>query len=228
MLPEHRAHHATKKLLVLQWKKRGRTHRQPDNGRHDFGFGEECSRRDIKQQLHVCKELAEDGKDPVVLCAARCDEAAGDFTLHHDREINDMFTRWVEDTYHTREHSTLGMKPIDRFGLDLSRIIFLPPNQDNDELFHMEVDRQVKKDNTFSLQNVRFEAPCDLRSQRIQVRYDRQAKRPDKASVYFKGERQGLARPLDPVANDRLPRALKGISASSMPTDTQQHQQTQH
>jgi hypothetical protein len=96
------------------------------------------------------------------------------------------------------------------------------PNQDNDELFHMEVDRQVKKDNTFSLQNVRFEAPCDLRRQRIQVRYDRQTKRPDKASVYFKGERQGLARPLDPVANDRLPKALK--DTSSIPAaDTQQH-----
>jgi transposase InsO family protein len=129
--------------------------------------------------------------------------------LRSIKVLNDQFTRWVEDEYNNRLHSTLQMKPIDRFGLDLSRIIFLPPNQDNDELFHMEVERQVKKDNTFSLQNVRFEAPCDLRRQRIQVRYDRQRKRPDKASVYFKGERLGLARPLDPVANDRPPKALK-------------------
>jgi transposase InsO family protein len=36
--------------------------------------------------------------------------------------LNHEFIRWVEDTYHTREHSTLGMKPIDRFGLDLHRL----------------------------------------------------------------------------------------------------------
>lgn len=27
-------------------------------------------------------------------------------------------TNWVENTYHLRDHSTLGMRPLDRFGLD--------------------------------------------------------------------------------------------------------------
>lgn len=117
--------------------------------------------------------------------------------------LNREFTRWVEDEYNSREHSSLGMKPIDRFGLDLPRIRFLPPNQTNDELFFVEQDRAVLADNTFSLKHLRYEAPRDLRSRKVQVRFDR--KHLGRVVVYFKGERQGDARPVDFVANDRQP-----------------------
>lgn len=117
--------------------------------------------------------------------------------------LNRAFTAWVEDEYHQREHSSLGMKPIDRFGLDLNRIRFLPPNEMNDELFFVEQPRTVLADNTFSLKNTRFEAPRDLRNRKVQVRFDRLNF--DRAIVYFKGERMGEARPVDFVANDRKP-----------------------
>jgi hypothetical protein len=100
------------------------------------------------------------------------------------------------------------MKPIDRFGLDIARIRFLPPNEDNDELFFAEEDRTVKKDNTFSLRNVRFEAPRDLRGRKIQARFDRA--RFDRIVVYYNNEHMGQAQILDPVANDRKPNAAKG------------------
>jgi len=83
--------------------------------------------------------------------------------------LNRAFTDWVEDEYHQNEHSSLGMKPIDRFGLDLPRIRFLPPNEVNDELFFVEQDRTVLADNTFSLKNTRFEAPRDLRGRKVQI-----------------------------------------------------------
>jgi transposase InsO family protein len=54
------------------------------------------------------------------------------------RILNDQFVRYVEDDYHAAVHSTLGMKPVDRFALDLSRIHFLAPGQANDELFYAE------------------------------------------------------------------------------------------
>jgi transposase InsO family protein len=117
--------------------------------------------------------------------------------------LNREFTRWIEDEYNAREHSSLGMKPIDRFGLDLARIRFLPPSETNDELFFVEQDRSVMADNTFSLGGARYEAPRDLRSRKVQVRFDR--KRPGRVVVYFKGDRQGDARPLDRLANDRAP-----------------------
>lgn len=117
--------------------------------------------------------------------------------------LNRAFSAWVEDEYNAREHSTLKMRPIDRFGLDLSRIRFLPPNEVNDELFFVEQDRNVLADNTFSLHNVRYEAPRDLRSRKVQVRFDRHHF--TRAVVFYKGERMGEARPVDFVANDRKP-----------------------
>jgi putative transposase len=131
--------------------------------------------------------------------------------LSHIDALNRDFTRWVEDEYNAREHSGVGMRPIDRFGLDLSRIRFLPPNQANDELFFVEQERTVLADNTFSLKGIRFEAPRDLRSRKIQVRFDR--KRFGRAVVYFQGQRMGDAKPVDFFANDRKPSTKKQANA---------------
>lgn len=117
--------------------------------------------------------------------------------------LNRQFIRWVEEDYNGKTHSVLDMRPIDRFGLDLSRIRYLPPGEANDELFFVEEDRTVGKDNTFSLKRIRFEAPRDLRSRKIQVRFNRLNF--DKAIVFFKGERMGEAREVDFLANDRPP-----------------------
>jgi putative transposase len=118
--------------------------------------------------------------------------------------LNRQFTQWVEQDYNATEHDAIGLKPIDRFGIDLSRVRFLAPSEHSDELFYAEADRKVKKDNTFSFQSRRYEAPADLHDQSIQLRYDRH--RSDSGLspaviVYHKGQRIGPARPLDAVAN---------------------------
>jgi transposase InsO family protein len=123
--------------------------------------------------------------------------------------LNRQFTRWVEQEYNATEHDGIGMKPIDRFGIDLSRVRFLSPSEHNDELFYAEADRKVKKDNTFSFQSRRYETPADLRDKEIQLRYDRH--RNDTALsptvvIYHKGQRIGPARLLDAVANGLLRR----------------------
>lgn len=117
--------------------------------------------------------------------------------------LNRQFNIWVEEDYNNRVHSTLEMKPIDRFGMDRQRIRFLAPNQANDELFYIESERSVRADNTFSLKGKRYEAPADLHSRKIQVRYDRL--QPDTVIVYYKGLRIGVARVVDFLANDRRP-----------------------
>ena len=119
--------------------------------------------------------------------------------------LNRQFTHWVEENYNAQTHSILGMSPLDRFALDRNRVRFLPPNEANDELFFVEEDRQTRADNTFSFKSIRFEAPRHLPDRTIQVRFQR--KDPTRrVIVYYKGERMGQARPLDPVANDRPPR----------------------
>lgn len=113
--------------------------------------------------------------------------------------LNKQFNHWVEQDYNATEHSTLGMKPIDRFGVDLSRIRFLSPSEDTDELFHAEATRTVKKDNTFSFRGDRYETPVNLHGKKIELRYERHRK--GAVIVYDKGRRIGRARLLDPVAN---------------------------
>jgi hypothetical protein len=121
--------------------------------------------------------------------------------------LNRQFTDWVEHDYNATEHDALGMKPIDRFGIDLNRVRFLSPSEHSDELFYAEATRQVKKDNTFSFQGRRYETPVDLRDKEVQLRYERCK---DEVSptviLYYKNERLGAARLLDAVANGLLRR----------------------
>jgi transposase InsO family protein len=119
-------------------------------------------------------------------------------------ELNVAFNAWVEDTYHVREHSTLGMKPIDRFGLDLHLMRHLRDSDFSRELFYLEATRKVRTDNTFSFQNIRYEAPRDLRGQTIVLRYSRFTDS-SLPVVYQDNQRLGSATPLDAVANDRRP-----------------------
>ena len=122
-------------------------------------------------------------------------------------ELNDHFTRWVEDTYHLREHSTIGMRPLDRFGLDLGRIRHLHQCEFNQELFFLQATRKVRTDNTFQFENTRYEAPRDLRNQTITLRYNRfiTSTAPEPPIAYFDNERLGPVILLNPVHNDRKP-----------------------
>lgn len=121
--------------------------------------------------------------------------------------LNRQFHAWLETDYNARVHGTLQMKPIDRFGLDLQRIRFLDPMAANDELFYVEQSRTVRKDNTFSVGAVRYEAPRDLSGRQIEVRFNRAT--PERIVVFYKGERMGEATRLDFLANDRPPRPLE-------------------
>jgi len=118
--------------------------------------------------------------------------------------LNKEFTGWVEQAYNASTHSALGMKPVDRFALDLKRIRFLPPHEASDELFYAEESRIVKKDNTFPFKNVRYEPSADLRGKQIVIRFDRA--KPDRIVVYYKDTRIGPARKLDLIANGLIRR----------------------
>lgn len=123
-------------------------------------------------------------------------------------KLNRQFREWVEEEYNQKIHSTLQMPPVARLAMDLGRIRFLDPGDASDELFFFEKDRTVRKDNTFQVENVRYEAPRPLASRVIQVRYHRAA--PTRIVVYYQGQRMGNATPLDMQANDRAPSSASG------------------
>lgn len=116
--------------------------------------------------------------------------------------LNKQFILWVEESYNAHSHSGIGMKPIDRFAVDLKRIRFLPPTEVTDELFFTEDTRMVKNDNTFSFRSSRYETPSHLAGKQIHIRFNRHS--PSKVVVYFKGERIGQAQLVDLNANARI------------------------
>lgn len=116
--------------------------------------------------------------------------------------LNRQFNSWVEQDYNCSNHSSIGMTPLDRFGLDLKLINFLPPSQENDELFYNEDFRKVKKDNTFSFKSNRYEPPAYLADKNITIRFDRGNN--SRIIVYYKDQRIGEANPLDLIANGKI------------------------
>ncbi len=121
--------------------------------------------------------------------------------------LNKQLTHFIEEKYNASNHSAIGMTPINRFAMDMKFIKFLPPNEANDELFYAEDTRKVKKDNTFSFKNVRYEPTADLRNKKITIRFDRN--KLDKVIVYYKNHRMGQAKELDLVANSKINRKGK-------------------
>jgi len=70
--------------------------------------------------------------------------------------------------------------------------------------FFCEETRKVKKDNTFSFKNIRYEAPADCRNKSITIRFDRS--KMDRVIVYYKTHRVGEAGVIDFVSNSKLKR----------------------
>lgn len=110
-------------------------------------------------------------------------------------DLNERAQHWIEEKYNSKPHSSIQMTPIDRFNLDLPRVHFIADDEYSEEIFFIETDRKVNKTNVFCIHNSQFECPVDLRSKKIQVRYDRT--RLDRFIVYYNGNRMGDASPLN-------------------------------
>ena len=116
-------------------------------------------------------------------------------------QLNERLWHWLDTVYHRREHSALQTTPLLRWQRDIEQVRQLPPATDMRRLFYHRVDRLVRRDSTFLLRNRFFEAPPQLASKRIEVRFDPL----DLAHVeiYCDGKPEGAARLVDAVVNGR-------------------------
>lgn len=174
-----------------------------------------CARLGIILSHAPVRDGAAKGKIERFFRTVREDFLARTLDLSSLHALNKAFIIWVEDEYNSRTHSTIQMKPIDRFGIDLKRIRFMPLSDAAEEIFFIEEDRSVRADNTFFLKNIRFESSSDLANRKIQVRFNRRVFDPNKVIIYYKQQRLGPARPVDFVANDRPPRPVATPDTSS-------------
>lgn len=116
-------------------------------------------------------------------------------------QLNHTAQDWIENHYNNQPHSSLQMRPLDRFNLDHRRLQFLCSDDYTDEVFFVEEDRVVTKVNTLSIFAQKYECPVDLRGKTVQVRFDRQQRQ--RFIIYYQSQRMGEATPLNPVFNGR-------------------------
>jgi putative transposase len=130
-------------------------------------------------------------------------------------ELNERLWAWL-DSYHRTEHSSLGTTPLLRWQRDIEHVRQLPPATDFRRLFFHRLDRLVRRDCTFQLQNRFYETPPHLAGQTIEACFD--PLDPASVEIYFQGQPQGAARLVDPVVNAQLPSTKPSPAAQTEPT----------
>src|SRR5580700_1109605 len=131
-------------------------------------------------------------------------------------ELNDRLWIWIESVYHRSEHSALGSTPLARWQRDIEQIRQLPPATDLRRLFFHRVDRLVRRDSTFLLHNLLYEAPPHRAGHTVEVRFD--PLDAAEVEIWFQGKLEITARPVDPVVNGQLPSVKRTASAEPEPT----------
>jgi putative transposase len=130
-------------------------------------------------------------------------------------QLNERLWAWL-DIYHRTEHSSLGTTPLLRWQRDIEHVRQLPPSTDFRRLFFHRLDRLVRRDCTFLLQNRFYEAPPHLAGERIEARFD--PLDPVVVEIYFQGKPQSMARLVDAVVNGQLPYTKPAERAQPEPT----------
>jgi transposase InsO family protein len=131
-------------------------------------------------------------------------------------ELNERLWAWIDNVYHCSEHSALGTTPLLRWQRDIEHIRQLPPATDLRRLFLHRLDRLVRRDSTFLLHNRLYEAPPHLAGHTVEVRFD--PLNPAPVEIWFQGQLQHAAVPVDPVVNGQLPSAKRQQAAALEPT----------
>ena len=139
--------------------------------------------------------------------------------IHEDRtltleKLNELFDSWL-DEYHSREHSSLGTTPIEKFTADMSSVRPAPANLI--EHFRESETRLVRRDRTVQLNGSVFEIPQGLIGKKVELRFHFHA--PDAVEVFFQNYSHGFARRVDVHVNARVGRNITGASKNERETE---------
>ena len=117
-------------------------------------------------------------------------------------ELNEAFSCWLKDIYHSRKHSSTGQTPFARFTSNMECLRESPSNLK--DYFRKNVRRRVAKDRTVSLNGRIFEAPVPVIGKQVELLYHEQE--PERVEVSFEGRSYGLLTILDIHINCRVRR----------------------
>lgn len=87
-------------------------------------------------------------------------------------ELNKSFWQWLEEDYHRRVHSSLGMSPLDKYLTQVKQVKVVNDPTWVQQLFMKRENRRVNNDATISILKRLFEVPPTLIGQKVQVRFE--------------------------------------------------------
>lgn len=126
-------------------------------------------------------------------------------------ELNEMFNSFLELNYNNQIHSSIKMKPMDKFMEYINNIKFINSKETLDNIFLHRVTRKVKNDATISLNSMLFEAPQQYINQNINIRYE--ATNLEKAYIFDKTEKLiHTIYPVKKVDNSKIKRTSINFS----------------
>ena len=124
-------------------------------------------------------------------------------------QLNALFLTWLEEQYHRRVHSSLGMTPLDKYLSQMSRVKMVEDPASLKLLFLKRDYRKVRHDGTISLHNHLFEVPPVYTGQRIELRYDEELKQ---VLIFENGRQAGQAKLVNFADNARVKREKPALS----------------
>jgi transposase InsO family protein len=117
-------------------------------------------------------------------------------------ELNAGLTRWIDQEYHLRKHSSTTQTPLERYLKHLHVLRAAP--KDLREHFRIPARRKVDKDRSVSLNGRLYEAPTGLIGQWVTLLYHKNDM--GRIEVIFDERSHGFLIPLDTGINSRVRR----------------------
>ena len=115
-------------------------------------------------------------------------------------KINELFARYLEQTYHQRIHGTTGQTPIERYLADVKALRKAPENLP--EFFRRQEIRKVNNDRSVQLNGRLYEAPAGLVGMKVTLRYEEL----DRIEVFLDDKSMGFLKGLNQEVNSRIKR----------------------
>lgn len=123
-------------------------------------------------------------------------------------DLNTKYFEWLEEDYQRKNHSSLGMSPLDFFMSQVSKVKMVSDVRHLNEAFLLRVSRRINKDATFPLEKILYEAEQIYAGKRLEVRYDPEWLNSSTIPVllYHEGKKIGEARKVNLHENAHVKR----------------------
>lgn len=125
-------------------------------------------------------------------------------------QLNTVFAKWLQETYHQRKHHATGQSPFARFTARMQCLRTAPPNLSDH--FRKTARRRVAKDRTLILNGLLYEAPLSLIGKAVELLYHEPQDGP--VEIVCQGTSYGFVNPVDLHVNCRVKRERERTTLS--------------